>query len=105
MKKFLMEIDEFIAMHIILDDTLHLIGGAGISAIMYLILLSLNSILNFHLVSLIVFIFILFIGIGKELIDKYIKHTEFNIRDLIATVCGGASIILYTELIYLLLAH
>lgn len=103
MKKFLMKIDEFIAMYIILDDPLHLICGSMIAIVMYLILLSLNSILNFHLISLIVFILVLFAGITKEIIDKYIKHTEFNIRDLIDTIIGGASIVIYTELIKLLL--
>lgn len=31
----------------------------------------------------------LFFGLCKELYDKYIKHSNFDIKDLLLTVAGG----------------
>lgn len=103
MKRFLEKIDEWIETHIILDDMLHLEAGNIIAVILYLILLlCLSSVLSFHLISFIVFILTFIGGLIKEIIDKFIKHTEFGTRDLIATICGGTSIVLYMEILKLL---
>lgn len=102
MKRFLEKIDEWIGTHIILDDMLHLEAGGVIAAILYIVLLfCLSSVLSFHLISFIVFILTFIGGLIKEIIDKFIKHTEFGIRDLIATVGGGVSIVLYMEILKL----
>ena len=102
MKKFLNKIDEWIGTHIILEDMLHLEVGSIIAAILYIILLlCLSSILSFHSISFIVFILTFIGGLAKEIIDKFVKRTEFSVRDLIATVCGGISMILYMEILKL----
>lgn len=102
MKKFLQKIDEWIGTHIILDDMLYLEAGSIIAAILYIILLlCLSSILSFHSISFIVLILTFVGGLAKEIIDKFVKHTEFSVRDLIATVGGGISMILYMEILKL----
>lgn len=102
MKKFLQKIDEWIGTHIILDDMLHLEAGGIIAAVLYVILLlCLSSVLSFHSISFIVFILTFVGGLAKEIVDKFVKHTEFGIRDLIATTCGGISMILYMEILKL----
>lgn len=102
MKRFLEKIDEWIGTHIILDDILHLVVGGIIAAIIYLIVLScFSSILNFHFISIIALIITFLGGLCKEIVDKFIKHTKFNIRDLVATICGGTSIVLYMEMLKL----
>ena len=102
MKELLQKIDEWIGTHIILDDMLHLEAGGIIAAVLYVILLlCLSSVLSFHLISFIILILTFIGGLAKEIIDKFVKHTEFGVRDLIATICGGASIVLYMEILKL----
>ena len=102
MKKFLQKIDEWIGTHIILDDMLHLEAGSIIATILYIILLlCLSSVLNFHSISFIILILTFVGGLAKEIVDKFVKHTEFGVRDLIATISGGVSIVLYMEILKL----
>lgn len=30
------------------------------------------------------------LAVGKELVDKYIRKTEFSVRDMVVTIVGGA---------------
>jgi hypothetical protein len=30
------------------------------------------------------------LAVGKELVDKYIRKTEFSVRDMVVTIIGGA---------------
>jgi len=30
------------------------------------------------------------IAVGKEVVDKYIRKTEFSVRDMVVTIVGGA---------------
>ena len=97
MKRFLEKIDEWIAAHIKLDDTLHYICCAIITAILYILVLNyFDYEIDFNLVSAISFIGTLIIATAKEIIvDSYIKKTSFSTRDIIAGIFGSFTTVVF----------
>lgn len=65
--------------------SLHEIVGSYISIFIYIIL-KYYTLLNDIFITLIIFFIVLIIMIYKELYDKYIKKTFFDITDIIAGI-------------------
>ena len=80
MKNLIKKFDEWVGLHIILDDTLHLIGGILIVFLMFL----LTSNIFISALTCIVLAFV------KEYVIDIYKGSSPSYRDIIATLIGGA---------------
>ena len=97
MKRFLEKIDEWISTHIKLDDTLHYICCAIITAILYILVLNyFDYEVDFNLVSAIAFFCTVIVAATKEIvIDFHIKKSTFSTRDMIAGILGSLTTVVF----------
>ena len=90
MKEFLKKVDEWIAAHIKLDDTLHFIAGMICSAIIAILaMLLLGPVSQFGLICCIALMGTIVISLAKEGVDTNVKHEDLERRDIFWTMMGG----------------
>lgn len=95
MKRFLEKIDEWIAAHIKLDDTLHFIAGMILSAIIAIFaMLWLGPVPQFGLICCIAFMGTVVVAIAKEGIDTNVKCEELSRRDIFWTMMGSIMMVI-----------
>jgi len=70
-----------------LDKQLHILAGSTISLFVTIAMLSTSFVPYAPIVGLLL---ALVAGILKEVYDLYVKKTEFDKRDVLATVMGGS---------------
>ncbi len=100
MKRFLEKIDEWIAAHIKLDDTLHYELAGIITAILYILVLNyFDYEVDFNLVSAIEFFGTLIIVAANEIVIYFhIKKSSFTNRDIISCILGSLTVVIFMSI-------